>query len=205
MFILGLGTGRCGTVSLSHLLDTQIDTISRHESIISPWEYDESFLNKNIDLLLHRNKTFQIASDVAFYLLPYCEQIIKRYPDTKCVCLKRDMNETADSYMLKTPGRNHWTSPLSLCEPEGWRDDPRYDDCYPKYYLPKYESICNYWEDYYLIASKLQIEYPNNFRIFDMKSTLQIESEQLKMLTFCGFKIMTPNINIKLNSTVGED
>lgn len=202
MFVLGVGTGRCGTVSLSSVFNSQHDTSSSHESIISPWEFNEGFLSKNIGMLLHRQYISKVASEVAFYLLPYCQRIIEMYPETKVVCFKRDMKETATSYMKKTVGRNHWTLPSKKPEYGDWRDDPTWDSCYPKYDLPKFEAIIQYWNDYYTYSETLQAKFPDNFRIFDMKSTLQSEAAQLKMLSFCGFKIMKPIIGIKLNSII---
>ena len=39
--IIGLGTGRCGTVSLKALLDLQKDTHATHETMLLPHKFNE--------------------------------------------------------------------------------------------------------------------------------------------------------------------
>ena len=88
--IFGLGTGRCGTVSLSKLLNAQQDSFFTHENgdgNLLPWRTDEEKINKYIQNILNRKRQF--AGDVSFYLLPYVDLILKKYPSTRFVIMKR--------------------------------------------------------------------------------------------------------------------
>ena len=53
-------------------------------------------------------RKYMYVGDVSFYMLPYCEFILKVYPDSKFICLKRGKVDTVKSYCEKTQGRNHW-------------------------------------------------------------------------------------------------
>ena len=49
--VIGLGTGRCGTVSLSRLLNAQPDAQVRHElRPYLPWAVDEALLARKLDI-----------------------------------------------------------------------------------------------------------------------------------------------------------
>ena len=104
--IIGLGTGRCGTVSLKHLLAMQLHTQATHETMLLPHKYNEHKYVQYMRKLY--NRKFRIAADVALWNLPYVTTILAEYPSTKFICLKRDKEETIQSFMRKTKnGRNH--------------------------------------------------------------------------------------------------
>lgn len=200
MFIFGLGTGRCGTVSLTELFRIQDDVSSSHETNLCPWNFDEKSFQKNLDHMKSKIGKNHTVVEVAFYLLPYVERMIKLYPDTKFICFKRDKEETILSYMKKTVGRNHWTNPSMKEELGGWKSDVRWDKCYPTYDLPKRLAIAEYWEEYYTQSEIFEQKYPKNFKIFDMNKVLQDRIIQIQMLTFSGLEIIQPVLGIKLNS-----
>ena len=71
--IFGLGTGRCGTQSLSYLLNQQKEHKVGHEFLAHnlehgplPWEYDEDLIIKRLDTL----KEHGFTGDVALYFPP---------------------------------------------------------------------------------------------------------------------------------------
>lgn len=187
--IIGLGTGRCGTASLAHLLKSQPDSTFVHEGLFSgkkydhfllPWEVDHSkFLEwekkiKNLD-----GKYF---GESASYLIQYAEIIIKKYPQVKFVCLKRDRNEVISSFMAKTRGRNHWSLNLSFLEFK----DPIWDPIFPKFFTSKKEGIGLYWDLYYAEVQRLQEKYPNKFKIFPTYS-LNYQGGMNSIFDFCSF------------------
>ena len=91
--IFGLGTGRCGTVSLSELLNIQAGFAVTHESEpLLPWEFDKKAIEKKLEQLLQYEGA--VVGDVAFYYLPYVEYILSGYANAKFICLKRDKAET---------------------------------------------------------------------------------------------------------------
>jgi len=125
--IFGIGTGRCGTVSLCELLNRQKFSNFTHENRpLLSWDGPRSELDKRIEDLLLMEGSY--VGDIAFFYLPYINYILSNYPDTKIVCLKRPEHEVVRSYMKKTRGRNHWVKHNGLiwnrCE---------WDKCFPKY------------------------------------------------------------------------
>ena len=170
--IIGLGTGRCGTVSLSKLLKRQ-NINTTHETKILPWEFDK----KMIDNLLNSitNRVNNMVSDVAFYYLPYVPYIIEKYPNTKFVCFKRDKKQTIESYVIKFKDRNH----LSLNLNNNYRKSKNWDHAYPKYdQFDKKTALGLYWNDYYTIAESYQLKYKDNFKIFNMIDVLNNKKHQ---------------------------
>lgn len=182
--VIGLGTGRCGTVSLAKLLSLQIDTNATHENILLPWKQDIKKFDVAWRALRNRGFFYQYTCDVAFYWLPYVEMMLKKRPDAKFVCLKRCKSLVVESYDQKTLGRNHWSL---VPNPDSEREDPVWGPCFPKYDLNKREGIARYWDDYYAQADRLAAKYPENFRIFPTEA-LNDRREVFHILRFCGFK-----------------
>jgi len=128
--IIGLGSGRSGTVSLARLLNSQEETVCFHEinpccmswsgsagPVFSMLNEFQSILNNGprdrvtIDLTSpNRNsplKRLQDLSevscigDVGFYYLNYVEQIIPEFTNVKFPCLRRNKTETIRSFINK--------------------------------------------------------------------------------------------------------
>jgi hypothetical protein len=180
-YIFGLGTGRCGSMTLANLLTLQDDCIVSHEiggyphlSWIPNSESLQKYLNK---ISVRKNK---VIGDVAFYTLPYAKFILERYPDTKFVVLQRDREETINSYMKKTEGRNHWM-PHNGTQ---WSLDV-WDKCYPKFHAEtKKEALGKYYDLYYTSCG----EIPKDSIYWLKTAELNDESKCLDMLSWCGFE-----------------
>ena len=189
--IIGLGTGRCGTVSLCNLLKLQ-NVAATHEHKLLSWVFDKNDINKLLSSIINRNRN--MVSDIAFYYLPYVSHILFKYPDTKFICLKRDMQQTVNSYMTKTGDRNHWS--LS----HNGKVDHKWDKTYPKYHIHhKRTAIKQYWTEYYNTAKLYSETYKNNFKIFNMVDILNNEQHQLNMFEFIGIQDFKVSLNIKKN------
>jgi len=191
--IIGLGTGRCGSMSLAKLLNQQENFIARHESIISPWNFSEIHYQNNIKSLLDTNS--ENVAEIAFYLLPYTTKILTHYPKTKVVVLKRSKEEVVESYDKKTPTRNHWSSHKFLKfyeKRDGW------DECYPTYDLTKRDAISQYWEDYYTMCENLYTAYKKNIIIFDMYNLFSEEEKQNELLDFLEISKQKRKINLDI-------
>ena len=206
--VFGLGTGRCGTVSLTALLNLQKGFKAEHEKLITPWEVNYDYMNRTIRII--QAYEAEVVCDVSFWHLPYVDYIMTKFSGVKFVCLKRDKEVTVKSYDKKTGynpvnglgERNHWTARNSIHWIEDkWRLDPVYDKCYPKYDLPRLEGIAQYWEDYYAMAEVMVNSYPKNFRIYDSLEVLNDAEVQRHMLDFIGVSIsdMVIETNIKKN------
>ena len=174
--IFGIGSGRCGTTSLSSILNDQSGANVTHEmsgKIRLPWEFDEKRIEAYLDSISKREE--QIVGDVSFYLINYMPYIINRFPNCKIVALKRNKEETIDSMMRKTLGLNHWVSNPQRFSP--------FDECFPKfdYCLNKRDRISMYYDLYYDLVDKIE-----NNRIFHLETIMLNNKASLKELfTFC--------------------
>ena len=204
--IIGLGTGRCGSTSLSYLLSMQKDTFSFHEHppIIS-WSNDTHIVDfhiKRFNILLNY---FDYVIDIAHWWLPYVEKIININPESIFVCLKRDKMQTVSSFLkIKGNGQkgtiNHWINH----DNKFWRYNV-WDKTYPKFVANNIDdAISQYWENYYLISSEIEKKYPKNFKIFYTKD-LSTKEGQLNILNFCGYNEPLTNLNIKKNVGTVKD
>lgn len=176
--IIGLGTGRCGTVSLTNLLNSQDCCVAEHESNAGKETWGDNF--KDLSYYID-NKSEKYVCEVSFYNLPYTNQLIAKYDNVKFVILKRDRQEVIDSYMKKTSGRNH----LQLHDGTHYKHCV-WDSAYPKFKedVDKAGSIGLFWDMYYNSCADIDQSLCYNMNTDDLND----EVECLNMLNFCGFK-----------------
>jgi hypothetical protein len=192
--IIGLGSGRCGTMSLSHLLSGQKNTFVTHEVPLNmSWKFDPSRINNKLNAW--DNQQFTRVGDVASYYLPYVPYINSKVDNVKFVCLKRDKTETSHSWVSKlegSPAKNNFR------EWDGtFRTVPFYIS-FPKYRTDSlFEAADLYWEEYYNQAEKLEREM-DNFKIFNTEDLNTLKGVK-QILTFSGIKNHTPLIGIQKN------
>lgn len=199
--VIGLGTGRCGTQSLAHLLTQQTAALVYHEKAHYGigWHGSE----KKIDELLAWASTqthLQMVGDVAFYYLPYVEYILARNPTVKFICLQRNCADTVASYLQKTKPWNHWI----VHEGGAWQPS-EWDDCYPKYSVPdKQSALAMFWYEYYFTATRLQALHPKHFRLFPM-AALNSKAGQLSLLAFLGLPEAQMQLAIGIHANAGRN
>ena len=179
--IFGLGTGRCGTQSLSYLLNQQKEHKVGHEFLAHhpeqgplPWEYNEDLIVKRLDTL----KEYGFTGDVALYYLNYVDKIMEVYPDIKFVVMRRDKPSVVASFIKKTVGLDHWGG--SVTARDVW------DKAFPYYGSSnKNITIARYYDEYYQKVLSLIEKYPDNIKIFEVES-LNDPEEVMSILHFCG-------------------
>lgn len=168
---IGCGTGRCGTESVSRLINHCQNAVCTHEKKpLLPWIFDE-------ELFLDRIKYFSQASsrligDVASFYLPYLERFIHWFPWIKIISLERDRQEVIHSFMVKTLGYNHW----EIHDGTHWIKNPHWDESYPKYEIDdKAKAIGAYWDEYHKKVNDIAQKYPNNVKILgvDVLNTME--------------------------------
>ena len=163
--IIGLGTGRCGTNSLQHMLDRLAETKITHEILPvneASWIPSPKYFNKICSYF--DNLEYEIAGDIAFYYLPYFYLFKERYEHIKFIGLKRDKQAVVESYLKKTATRNHLSFPNNDFE------DFRWDIKYPKFYdMPKEKALGSYYDLYYGELFYLQDLFPKQVRVFDIE------------------------------------
>lgn len=196
--IIGLGTGRCGTVSLYRLLDSQKNSDINHESKpLLTWKFSKKAIDSKLKQILKRNRKY--VGDVAFYYLPYVEYILNKYSGTKFICLKRPKEEVIGSFVEHTNklNWNHWINH----DGKKWKKTGAWDKCFPKYNIKrKDEAIKKYWKEYYKEVNKLVKKYPKNIKVFETK-ILNSGQGVASILKFCKIEKTDQRIihNIKEN------
>ena len=138
MIVFGLGSGRTGTASLSHLIGSQQGSICFHElnptgavfegnpqPILNTVNEFQAILDGGDRRLLALDYSrpasvakyaelraagdVRILGDIAFYYLRYVDDILAVNQNVRFVCIKRDRSETVDSW-LKKSALKRWTS-----------------------------------------------------------------------------------------------
>ena len=193
-YIFGLGSGRCGTMSLALLLDRQPGAFVTHEAKLLPWEADRetaAVLLKSIAI-----RTENVVGDVGFYWLNYLDYLAGRLKSVRCIILQREMNETVASFMRQTQAhnRNHWST-----SKKNYTVDPRADRAFPKFDCDKEEALRNYWGLYYDRARVAAKRHPEKVRLFDMATVLNDPGAQHEMLRWAGIEDPRVNPGIHVN------
>lgn len=95
--IIGIGTGRSGTMSLARLLDGCEGAEVTHEAVpVGRWGEGEE---EALQWLGRNHKEPPIWGDVAYKWLPYVGAVLDRYDDVRVVSVRRRPQEVARSYM----------------------------------------------------------------------------------------------------------
>ena len=195
--IISIGTGRCGSVSLSKFLSAQDNVSVLHEGRLDThkirklikWENDEDNLFEWLEFLLSLDE-HKFVGDTGMYFLPYIEQIIDKYPEVKIIVMERNKEEVVKSYIKKTKGRNHWFNH----DGKEWEKDDKWDPCYPKYDVHnKEEALENYWEDYKNQTDNLILKFPEKIKKWTIQA-LNTTSGKNEILNFLNYNL-DRNIN----------
>ncbi len=171
--VIGLGTGRCGTVSLSQVLAEAFDgaPISHERPPLLPWDAAPAQVEAHLERLADAGG--DVFGDVAFYYLPHVETIRgwaeRRGIRARFVCLRRQRQATVQSYLAKVApyNANHWMSH----DGSRWRSVPQWDACYPKldHCQGLDEALGAYWDLYAEHSDRLARLHPEAFRVFDLE------------------------------------
>ena len=129
--VVGLGSGRSGTASLSALIDSQVGGLCFHEmnpsgavfsgnsqaQLNNIREFDQILgggcsRQLSIDYSrpasvaryeqLQTMNKIQLLGDIAYYYLHYVEEILAQNPHCKFVCIRRDREQTVRSWQKKS-------------------------------------------------------------------------------------------------------
>ena len=198
--IFGLGTGRCGTVSLTKLLNAQPGTKIKHEVYTLPWEPDETKLYNSIHSILGYDSGR--VGDVAYYWLPYISRILADYHDAKFICLYRDKESMVRSFINHTPGRNYWTKPDSIHQTLNKWERRVTDLSFPQYNANKPDALGEYWEEYQERTTTWAGLCPNNFKTWPME-ILNTREGLSEIFDFIGIleRDRIYNVGVRVNVT----
>jgi len=203
--VFGVGTGRCGTVSLYKLLKVQPFSIVTHEDRTlqpPPRWVDPSQVAAIQSLVKSRVAAYRsmrgqygnmLVGDVWSAHLPYIEAYINEDPSIKVIVLERDREGVVQSFMKKTSVdvlRNHW---MPWEEGVGWEKDDMWDPFFPKFpntdgNMTREKAIGLYWDLYHKETERLVKLYPMNVIKYQTHQVLANNATGVRseMLRFAG-------------------
>lgn len=215
--VIGLGSGRCGTRSLSMFLEKHGIICGHERYLLNLNPQKEPRLRSILRRLKH---------DVGYYWLNYVGMVLDSNPNTKFICFWREKERVIASFMrhtldpiyqalVKSQDVTVIKSQFRYCDTvtqkqldemdpatrefvESAWTDWQYNEDYEfgENYNPDAVSsdrrtyLSNYYDDYYVKAESLQAKYPDNFKIFDMLHALNTIDGNNEILNFIG---VTPN------------
>ena len=166
--IIGIGTGRNGTKSLSEILSSCKNVDVLHEGYITEW-YRGSIWDDDpkIESLERQNNFFrqrmsegQFAGNVAFFLLPRISFILENFKTAKIICLHRNKKDTVKSWMKWCHGLSHCFPPdmSKFVNSEHVKHQAKWFGMFPKFESAKNseEAWEMYWDMYEEESMKLE-------------------------------------------------
>lgn len=218
--VVGLGTGRCGTRSLTKFLEGN-GIPARHEH--HKLRFDPVFeTTRRTNIAINELKDY---ADIGFYWLNYVPIALKWFPETKFICLERKKEEVIESFARQNRyGLNPIVVFLQLCrrsnhevfyyretvsDDELEKMDPqtrefvrhmwdtpmmKYPDMenrFPDYEIYKPRKFLDkYWDEYHKQAVEWEKVYPDNFLRIEMHHALNTQGGNKRILRHIG---VTPN------------
>ena len=160
--VLGLGPGRCGSTSLTEMLQRTSVCCATHENppLVhwTPKDEQVAFHRKRFEILL---QYFPVVFDAAHWWLNALGGLKQSFPEVKLVALIRDPDDCAASFLKVKgvgPGSiNHWTEHGGLYwKPAVW------DRLYPSYDVNDFASAPTDFQNEEAVH-KLQLELVRKF------------------------------------------
>ena len=198
--VMGLGTGRCGTLCLSDFMKQQPEmAVCSHEHLKWPWYAEPESITINA-VARYSAVENAVVGEVGSFLLPHVRRISEFFRETKLIILKRDKARTIQSWMGKTHRKHNYWVPHTL----GIWEDDSWDHMFPKFDMErqtKEQAISAYYDMYYEECEKLKRDY----------EWLEVRTEKLddvatrrKICLFCGFDLGKCLINVPCNKNEGQ-
>lgn len=205
--IFGLGTGRCGTSSLTALLNKQTSTHATHEGDIIPWESHDDLMPFYQAVLFNIFNTppdpkIKTRATIAFYWVNYISEIIRDVRDVRIIALKRKREEVVQSFSNMYQGENLWSNPkwAGFDGKKPLRKDIL-SQMFPKYNASKEAAIGLYWDYYYTAVDYYVDRFPETVIQVDTYSMFNNADYQRAALAFLGYKRPVVDLDIKKAAT----
>ena len=169
--VIGLGSGRCGSTTLTHLITTLGNVCATHENPpMLYWSPEARQIATHLRRFALLRQYFPLVFDAAHWWLNAVPELVAAFPEVRFVGLVREEEATVHSFLtIKGVGRgswNHWVAPGS----GPWRRSV-WDFAYPHYPLPKLTGpgdgrikaglVRRYVHEYNAAMTKLAAEAPD--------------------------------------------
>ena len=195
--LFGVGTGRCGTQSLSRFLNLQPQASVTHERHIPLWGKD-GMGAAAAALRELQSRRSRVAGDVCFCYLPHLRLVLDADSRVKVLGIRRDREETVASYIVKAAGRNLWMRH----DGTRWKHDAYWMPRFPKYDVDNIEDALRaYWTDYYDTVTTIQSEYPGRVLLVETEDLNDVEGIQ----RICAFaNVSEPVLTVGMRTNAGR-
>jgi len=195
--VLGLGSGRCGSTSLSALLGAIEGSCATHENPpLIYWRPEKAQLDFHMRRFKLLSEFFPLVFDASHWWLRAIDRFFTEFPNGKAIGLHRDTQTCAQSFArVKGQGRgsiNHWVAPGN-----GVWCTNYWDPTYPTYPLPKTaradpdtaraQLIERYIQEYNTKLFALRDRLPGNVMLIPTEE-LALPVVQEKMFDFVGLR-----------------
>jgi hypothetical protein len=173
--VIGLGTGRCGSTSLSAMLGTIANSCCTHETPpLIFWNPQREQVDFHIKRFRMLAGYYSLVADVSHWWLNSIEQVFNHFPEAKIIGLIRDPDDCAMSFLriqgLGKGSHNPW-----IARSNGiWRTG-NWDPTYPSYPLPacsekrpdraKLKLITRYVKEYNAQLEEMARTAPNSVKL----------------------------------------
>ena len=135
--VLGLGTGRCGSTTLTGILSMVDGAKSTHENPpLVFWEPLQRQLQFHVARFRVMSRYFPLVFDCSHWWLNALDPLFDAFPDGRAIGLYRDTEACVRSFIEITGNRNHWVPPHNHI----WPHD-RWDPAYPHYDVPENAKV----------------------------------------------------------------
>lgn len=202
--VLGVSTGRSGTLGFARLLNNQPHMKVSHEysrcnNLHWANAKNRQLSKRNVQRRIEHylSAPQPIVGDVASWLLPYLPYFIEQYPNIKIVGFKRNREDCLTSWDKWLAQWNHfmWID-NSIRNFTNFKHErkPQYVECFPHYnwpasYLPKLtvrDGSTIYYDQYFEVLDRYMDKWPDKFKFYDSYDILNDQKLQVEMLQWIG-------------------
>jgi hypothetical protein len=208
--VLGLGSGRCGTTTLSYAMTGVAQACATHENPpMFYWRPLEAQLSFHIQRFRILRQYFAIVFDAAYWWLNSQPRILAEFSDAKVIGLYRETEACVESFMTqKGFGKgslNHWaTWPNDI-----WAASPG-DPSLPSYEIPptadsdpdaaKRAMLRRYVSEYNESLVRLAAAQPQRVLLVRTEDLSDPDS-YARMSDFLGCELRMPSVSLNVGTS----
>ena len=207
--VLGLGSGRCGSTTLTALFATVPNSCCTHENppqlFWSPTLAQSEF---HFERLRFLSRFFALVFDACHWWLNVTSEFLGQFEEGKLVCLHREAIACARSFhFVKGSGKgsmNNWAPPGN-----GYWTTTLWDPVYPTYDLEqefiavpdetRWSAILRYVREYNQELERLRLYAPSRVQLVRTED-LSLPSTQDRIFRFIG----VPSVTMQTRLNVGQ-